>query len=339
MSVDRYPWLNDVINAYKNINFPSSTIIEGESGLAKQHLAKYFAQKLLCSDELGPCGNCNSCNYFVAGSHPDFAYLSSEDRSSNLVPITKNIYSRLKKTISNDQINSKTIPGMRGLNAFIDLSHSVSLNRVCIIFNAEDMNISAQNSLLKTLEELPDNKYIMLVSNKRNCFLPTIYSRSKKLSINIPSNIDIDNWISSQGYIDYTTLNFAPDSTPLEIERLINNDMAGQYMEISQNLNSYCLGNISTPDLIKFYKDTNISFDEKINSIILFLKTCLGINQDFYKSHPSITLIEKTKLDAVAVSDLIEELVDYKFKLNKVPALNEQIGLNNFFYKIKNLVS
>jgi hypothetical protein len=44
-------------------------------------------------------------------------------------------------------------------------------------------------------------------------------------------------------------------------------------------------------------------------------------------------------LDAVAVSDLIEELVDYKFKLNKVPALNEQIGLNNFFYKIKNLVS
>ena len=46
MSVDRYPWLNDAINAYKNINFPSSTIIEGESGLAKQHLAKYFAQKL-----------------------------------------------------------------------------------------------------------------------------------------------------------------------------------------------------------------------------------------------------------------------------------------------------
>ena len=38
-------------------------------------------------------------------------------------------------------------------------------------------------------------------------------------------------------------------------------------------------------------------------------------------------------------SDLIEELVDYKYQLNKVSSLNEQIGLNNFFYKIKNLFS
>ena len=83
----------------------------------------------------------------------------------------------------------------------------------------------------------------------------------------------------------------------------------------------------------------NISFDEKINSIILFLKTCIGINQNFYKSHPSITSMTNMNLDAVAVSDLIEELLDYKYQLNKVPALNEQIGLNNFFYKIKNLFS
>ena len=67
--------------------------------------------------------------------------------------------------------------------------------------------------------------------------------------------------------------------------------MAGQYIDISQNLNSYCLGEKTTPDLLKFYKEINISFDEKINSIILFLKTCIGINQDFYKSHP--TMIER----------------------------------------------
>ena len=42
-------------------------------------------------------------------------------------------------------------------------------------------------------------------------------------------------------------------------------------------------------------------------------------------------------LDIRLVSDLIEELIEYKFQLSKVPSLNEQIGLNNFFYKIKNL--
>lgn len=330
MAVDRYPWLKDAINAYKNINFPSSVIIEGESGLAKQQLAKYFAQKLLCSDEIGPCNNCNSCNYFLAGSHPDYCFLAQDECSSVL-----HTYSKAKK----DSLNSKKIEGIRALNEFIAMTNSVSKQRVAVIFDAHLMNINAQNALLKTLEELPDNKHIFIVSNQRKYFLATIYSRSSLTSIKNPDSHNLNQWILDQGYIDFSTLNFAPDSTPLEIERLINNDMAGQYMEISQNLNSYCLGNTSTPDLIKFYKDTNISFDEKINSIILFLKTCIGINQDFYKSHPSITSMENMKLDAVAVSDLIEELVDYKYQLNKVPALNEQIGLNNFFYKIKNLFS
>ena len=199
------------------------------------------------------------------------------------------------------------------------------------------MNINAQNALLKTLEDLPENKHVFIVSNKRKYFLPTIYSRSSLISVNNPNSDNLDQWILDQGYIDFSTLNFAPDSTPLEIERLINNDMAGQYIEISENLNSYCLGQITTPDLMKFYRDINITFDEKINSIILFLKTCLGINQDFYKPHPSITTMDNIKLNTRQTSDLIEELVDYKYQLNKVPTLNEQIGLNNFFQKIKNL--
>ena len=330
MSVDRYPWLNDAINAYKNINFPSSTIIEGESGLAKQHLAKYFAQKLLCSNELNACDNCNSCNYFLAGSHPDYSFLSKDACSSVL-----HTYSKAK----NDSLTSKKIEGVRALNDFIAMTNSVSEQRVAVIFDAHLMNINAQNALLKTLEELPANKHIFIVSNQRKYFLPTIYSRSSLISIKNPDSHIVNQWILDQGYIDFSTLNFAPDSTPLEIESLINDGKAGQYTEISQNLNSYCLGEITTPDLMKFFKETNISFDEKINSIILFLKTCIGINQDFYKSHPFITSIESMKLDTVAVSDLIEELVDYKYQLNKVPALNEQIGLNNFFYKIKNLYS
>ena len=184
---------------------------------------------------------------------------------------------------------------------------------------------------------MPENKHIFLVSNKRKYFLPTIYSRSNIITINNPKSDILDQWIADKGYIDYSTIDFAPDSTPLEIERLINNDMVGQYREISQNLNSYCLGEITTPDLIKFYKEINITFDEKINSIILFLKTCLGIEKDFYKAHPAITALDKKKLDPMLLTDLIEQLVEYKYQLIKVPSLNEQIGLNNFFQKIKSL--
>ena len=217
------------------------------------------------------------------------------------------------------------------------MTHSVSSQRVAIIYDAHLMNINSQNAILKTLEELPQNKHIFLVSNKRKFFLPTIYSRSNIITINNPKSDDLNQWIADKGYVDYSILNFAPDSTPLEIERLINNDLADQYIDISNNLNSYCLGETTTPDLIKFYKEMNVTFDEKINSIILFLKTCLGIEQNFYKSHPAITSLNKVELNPISVSDLIEELLEYKSQLIKVPSLNEQIGLNNFFHKIKKL--
>jgi hypothetical protein len=330
MSIERFPWLNVAIRAHQKITFPSSSIIEGESGLAKKQLAKYFAQKLLCSDEFAPCGVCNSCNYFLAGSHPDYCFLDNDKCSSVL-----HTYSKAKK----EALTSNKIEGIRALNEFIAMTNSVSEKRIAIVFDAHSMNINAQNALLKTLEELPENKHIFLISNQRKYFLPTIYSRSSLITIKNPDSQDLDQWIADQGYIDFSSLNFAPDSTPLQIEHLINNDLAGQYIDISQNLNSYCLGEKTTPDLLKFYKEINISFDEKINSIILFLKTCIGIDQDFYKSHPTITSIENIEFDTAQASDLIEELVDYKYQLNKVSSLNEQIGLNNFFYKIKNLFS
>ncbi len=330
MSIERFPWLNDAIRAHQKIEFPSSTIIEGESGLAKKQLARYFSQKLLCSDDSAPCGGCNSCNYFLAGSHPDFCFLSQDSCSSVL-----HTYSKAK----NEVLTSRKIEGVRALNEFIAMTNSVSKKRIGVVFDANLMNINSQNALLKTLEELPENKHMFLVSNKRKNFLPTIYSRSNLISIKNPDPVDLDQWISDQGYVDFSSLNFAPDSTPLQIEHLINNDLTGQYMDISHNLNSYCLGDSNTPDLIKFFKEINITFDEKINSIILFLKTCIGINHGFYKSHPSFTSLKKIKFDTRQASDLIEELVDYKHQLNKVPSLNEQIGLNNFFYKIKNLFS
>ena len=328
MRLEYFPWLSDAISAYKNFTFPPSIIIEGAPGLAKKELANYFAQQLICSSNSEPCSNCNSCNYFIAGSHPDFCFLSHDSCSSIL-----HSYSKAKK----DSMSSKKIEGVRALNEFIAMTHSVSKQRIAIIFDAHLMNISSQNALLKTLEELPENKHVFLVSDKRKFFLPTIYSRSNIISINNPKSEVLDKWIADKGYIDYSTLDFAPEITPLEIERLISNDMVGQYKKITQNLNSYCLGELATPDLIKFYKEINISFDEKINSIILFLKTCLGIEKDFYKAHPAITSLENIKPDPVMMSDLIEQLIEYKYQLSKVPSLNEQIGLNNFFQKIKNL--
>ncbi|MDO7694338.1 MAG: hypothetical protein MUQ09_02615, partial [Gammaproteobacteria bacterium] len=140
-----------------------------------------------------------------------------------------------------------------------------------------------------------------------------------------------------QGFIEHSSLNFAPDSTPLIMEQLINKNLAMNYQELTNALDSYCKGKTDTFDLIKFFKELNLSLDEKVDAIILFLKTCLGITTDFYKANPMISSVNSKSLDSRSISELIEEMIQFKADLNKVPSLNEQIGLSNFIFKIQAL--
>ena len=57
-------------------------------------------------------------------------------------------------------MTSKKIEGVRALNEFLAMTHSVSNQRIAIIFDAHHLNVSSQNALLKTLEELPENNHI-----------------------------------------------------------------------------------------------------------------------------------------------------------------------------------
>ena len=50
-----------------------------------------------------------------------------------------------------------------------------------------------------------------------------------------------------------------------------------------------------------------------------------------------ITSLNSLSLNARLTSELIEEMVQFKVELNKVPSLNEQIGLSHFIFKIQAL--
>jgi hypothetical protein len=330
MKIDQYPWLDQYVEDFNSFGIPSSLIIEGSLGLAKSTLAKFLAKKLLCQDFNGPCESCNSCNFFQSGSHPDYCFLDKNSSSSSL-----HSFSKAKK----DDLIARKIEGIRALNEFISRTNSVSQKRVCIIFDAHEMNLNSQNALLKTLEELPLNKHIIIVTNKRKYFLPTIYSRSSIVSIKNPNTKDLDDWLHGRGYLNFTTLNFAPDSSPLEIESLIKNDQTTQYEDIISNLNLFCLNSLPTPDLIKVFKDMNLSYEDKINALIIFLKLYLGVSCNFFKDHPLLSAVNNRNADTSELSNLIEELVIYKSDLLKVTSLNETIGLNYFFLKLKQINS
>ncbi len=136
---------------------PHALLFTGGEGLGKKQLALAFAKTLLCLHQKGDDG-CESCRLlnFQDGnlSHPDFILLQRyEDKTEILIDQIRNLISQA---------------------AFAPV---LSPYKVCIIEDADRMNISAANSFLKLLEEPPAGWLIILLATQEEALLPTILSR------------------------------------------------------------------------------------------------------------------------------------------------------------------
>lgn len=69
------------------------------------------------------------------------------------------------------------IDRIRELKEWLSLKPSKGTRKTAVIFEASEMTIEAQNSLLKTLEEPPLSTIIILTTQNKQSLLPTIVSR------------------------------------------------------------------------------------------------------------------------------------------------------------------
>ena len=189
-------------NALAENRFPQAVLIEGERGIGKKALAMELAKTLSCSDsEIAPCGKCFGCKLAsdpgnvqgwvipleTAEANAKSAASVKENSTAKTVEEIKAEY--IKKIFENpysvsfvsnvaqisvDQIRSMT-------SQFSRTSDGV---RVVIIAEADRMNESAANALLKTLEEVPPNTYFILTSSAAGRLLQKI--RSRCLSLRLP---------------------------------------------------------------------------------------------------------------------------------------------------------
>lgn len=124
----------------------------GKSGIGKKLVAIEFIKSIMCmqnNDGLA-CGKCISCNTFFNNS--DFKIIQPE-----------------KNIIKVDQI--------REMAKEIYLKPTISKRKCFIIDDADLMNDSAQNALLKILEEPPTYATIILITSSKERLLGTIKSR------------------------------------------------------------------------------------------------------------------------------------------------------------------
>ena len=132
----------------------------GPEGVGKRMVALSLARAIHCSDQPGDfCGQCANCARIQAGNHPDVRIIG---------PLQD------KKEISIQQI--------REIEKELNFRSFSGGRKIAIIDPATLMNLAAQNALLKTLEEPPQDSVLILIASNSGGLLPTLRSRCLRLS-------------------------------------------------------------------------------------------------------------------------------------------------------------
>jgi DNA polymerase-3 subunit delta' len=199
-----YPWQKSAweLLGRQGERLHHALLLHGPSGIGKLALAEHFAQTLLCETPgaaAKPCGACDGCRWFQAGSHPDFRRLEPEalarriaqddDAEGNAPAPTK--AAKPSQEIKVDQV--------RELDGFLNLRSHRGRARIVLVHPAEAMNPNASNALLKALEEPQAGAHFILVSHRPARLLPTIRSRCVAIPLGLPERGLALSWLKCQG--------------------------------------------------------------------------------------------------------------------------------------------
>jgi DNA polymerase-3 subunit delta' len=201
-----YPWQNKTWEELrsKRERMPHALLIHGPQGVGKLQLAERFAQSLLCEPADGreaPCGECQGCRWFGAGSHPDFRRVEPEALARQTVEDDTEEPAAPPARGAKPSIEIK-VDQIRALDDFLNLKSHRGGSRVALIHPAEAMNPNASNALLKGLEEPPGRAMFILVSHRPARLLATIRSRCVALPVPVPDAAVSLAWLESQGTRD-----------------------------------------------------------------------------------------------------------------------------------------
>lgn len=205
-----YPWQQQVWDTLTG-RFPKlghGLLFYGKKGCGKEAFAQQFLAWVLCLNRQpdGPCGECGSCQWLKADTHPNYVYISTDE--------------------DNKKQNAKIkIEKIRDLLPFVQ--QTVDGWRVIVIEPAEALNIASSNALLKTLEEPGENIVIILLADHYLKLPATIRSRLQHFALDRISSVQFSEYVEVQ----------LPEAGSSQQQLLMNlsNQMPLQAVEVAQS--------------------------------------------------------------------------------------------------------
>lgn len=165
-------------------------IFSGPRGIGKRRFAWGIAQCLLCdarpANDLAACGKCAGCKQVLSRMHPDLLSVGRPEGKQD-VPTALLIGEGGEKR------------GKEGLLHDLSLRPMAGGMRIAIIDDAEHINDTGANAILKTLEEPPPSSLLILLAPSADALLPTIRSRCQVLRFSPLADRDVAELLVEQG--------------------------------------------------------------------------------------------------------------------------------------------
>lgn len=145
----------------KSRRLPHAFLIHGVKGCQSVELGILLSRIILCENEEMPaCGTCPSCAELMhLDSHPDFL---------RVLPTGK--MRQIKREHTNAVLH------------FLSLK-PLGISKVILIEEADRLNPTTANALLKVLEEPPENTYFIMLTHQKDHLMQTILSRTYSIEL------------------------------------------------------------------------------------------------------------------------------------------------------------
>lgn len=146
-------------------------ILDGLPGSGIDALARLMAAAWVCEGKgekpCAACAACAHCRKAIKDIHPDIIRIGNDGKDISVAQV-------------------------RALRSDAYIRPNEAIRKVYIIENAQTMNPSAQNAMLKLLEEGPAYAAFLLLTDNALALLPTVRSRCETLSLSPPEEKKVE---------------------------------------------------------------------------------------------------------------------------------------------------
>ena len=239
----------DIVNLYNQKKLPNKILFSGPKGIGKATFAYHLINYIFSKDE--------ESNYDI-----DNLQINDSNKSFKLV---------LNQTHPNfhliDLLDEKKIIEISQIRNMINYANKLAFNnkeRIVLIDNAENLNLSSSNALLKIIEEPNENVFFILIFDNNRKIIETIKSRCLKFNLFLTFDECLD-----------TTNKIIGNN----IYQIVNKDLINHYNTVGDLVNLVNFSSSSKMSLLELnLKDFLINLiDEK------YYKKNIYIKKNIYK--------------------------------------------------------